>query len=217
MREKERPQGAQKLFLRALVGSKKEGKKVEEESDRVLLWEGFLELMREQRNDDNLSMEALKSAVKKEQLMVEEGEDRAQKRTNLDGEFKATMAQDKSMQLVKAKKIEEETAVLLGSTQNMAPEMMALWLARDGDAPPCRPEPPLFAPAAPKLGDPSGKDILGSDLALKLVELMLKNGTGPVVLEVCRGAWAMQALKEREAMKALKALEDKMVSSFLYY
>ena len=99
MREKERPQGAQKLFLRALVGSEKEGKKVEEESDRVLLWEGFLELMREQRNDDNLSMEALKSAVKKEQLMVEEGEDRAQKRTKLDGEFKVTMAQDKSMQL----------------------------------------------------------------------------------------------------------------------
>ena len=58
---------------------------------------------------------------------------------------------------------------------------------------------------------------MGSDLALKLVELMLKNGTGPVVLEVCRGAWAMQALKEREAMKELKALEDKMVSSFLYY
>merc|ERR1712194_616701 len=44
------------------------------------------------------------------------------------------------------------------------------------------------------------------------VELMLKNGTGPVVLEVCRGAWAMQALKEREAMKALKALENNMTS-----
>ena len=101
-------------------------------------------LMREQRNDDNLSMEALKSAVKKEQLMVEEGADRAQKRTKLDGEFKVTMVQDKSMQLAKAKKIEEETAVLLGFTQNMAPEMMALWLARDGDAPPCRPEPPLL-------------------------------------------------------------------------
>lgn len=102
----------------------------------------------------------------------------------------------------------EETA-LLDITENVVndPQFMAIWMARDGDQPPQAPEPPLFAAAPPKLSDPTGKDLLGEDLALRLVERLLEP-TGNVILQVCRGLWMLTGLKEERSHRKLQALDD---------
>jgi len=132
--------------------------------------------------------------------------------------------------------IDAITKQLQVMTEKMPENITAEWLARDGDELPQRPEPPLFAPSPPKLGDPSGKDMLGTEMALKLIQLLLK-GTdqedesgedtvmedmeetkedkvchGTMVLEVCRACWIMTAMKEKEAAKSLKALDDQLSS-----
>jgi hypothetical protein len=102
----------------------------------------------------------------------------------------------------------EETA-LLDITENVVndPQFMATWMVRDGDHPPQAPEPPLFAAAPPKLSDPTGKDLLGEDLALRLVERLLEP-TGGVTLQVCRGLWMLTGLKEERSRRRLLALDE---------
>ena len=105
-----------------------------------------------------------------------------------------------------------ETKQLLSLTQgNMPPELMAIWMAIDGDTPPSRPEPPLFASSPPKLSDVSGKDILGSDMALKLLRILTHPLEGNIMLDVCRGCWVMTALTEQEVVNAIKRFEQQMV------
>jgi len=112
---------------------------------------------------------------------------------------------------ISAKEIEDATAVLIGSTQNMPPEFTAAWYARDGDAPPSRPEPPLFTPSPPKSGDASGKGILGDELALRLIKMLSKKThSSAILLDICRGCWMMTALKEKEAAKALAECDERM-------
>jgi hypothetical protein len=96
----------------------------------------------------------------------------------------------------------------------MPPEISAAWYLRDGDAAPSFPD-QLFAPSPPKLADPTGRDLLGDDLALALMERLIKNDdqdvSGAVLLEVCRGLWMMTALKEKETSKSIKCLDSSMV------
>ena len=110
----------------------------------------------------------------------------------------------------------EETA-LLDITQNVKndPLFLSTWMARDGDAPPQAPEPPLFEAAPPKLTDPSGKDFLGEELALELVQRLLEPNTGNAILEVCRGMWMLTALTEDQSSKKLKRIDDELREEYL--
>ena len=111
-----------------------------------------------------------------------------------------------------ADQIQVETKKLISVTKgSLPPELRALWLASDGDAPPARPEPPLFAPSPPKLSDVSGKDILGSEMALKLLRILLNTKESNIILDVCRGCWVMTALKEQEIVNVIKQFEEHMV------
>merc|ERR1712166_755673 len=72
--------------------------------------------------------------------------------------------------VVTASDVKIEETALLDITQNVKddPLFMSTWMIRDGDSPPQAPEPPLFDATVAKLTDPSGKDLLGLDLALQL-------------------------------------------------
>jgi hypothetical protein len=90
-------------------------------------------------------------------------------------------------------------------------------MARDGASLPSRPEPPFFTPSPPKWGDASGKDVLGMDVALPLIQLLLKTSStqdfvGNVILEIAKACWMMTALKEKEAQLALTQLDQTLVS-----
>lgn len=126
------------------------------------------------------------------------------------------VSEAKNVHLVTAKTVEAEAATLLNATQGMPPELTAAWLARDGDTQPSRPEPPLFTPSPPKLGDASGKEILGDELALTLIRMLLKksddDNAGAILLEVCRACWMMTAMKEQQAAKSIDALDRKMTA-----
>jgi len=116
---------------------------------------------------------------------------------------------------VTAKEVEDEATALFSDMGKLSPELRAAWFARDGDSSPFRPEPPLFTPSPPKFSDASGKDILGDELALKLIRTLLeKSGSGErgsTILEVCQACWIMTAIKEREASKALEEMDKKMI------
>ena len=75
--------------------------------------------------------------------------------------------------------------------------------------------PPLFQTSPPKWGDASGKDILGTDLALQLIRLLLKtceqDFVGTLILEISKACWMMTALKEKEARLAVDNLDQKLV------
>jgi len=104
--------------------------------------------------------------------------------------------------------------VLIKLTENMPRSLTAEWHARDGDALPSRPEPPLFSCSPPKMADPSFKDVLGTELALKLIRLIIKKSdsdvTGNIILDIANGCWTMTALKEKEARFRVKALDEKL-------
>ena len=226
---------AQKVYLRALTGEPNNRGAVSDEADRELLWEEFLRMMQDRRNNPDLTLEELQAAVAEEleadDMAVEgapQGEqvdssisvpdadldDRPVKRTKLDV---APAVASEEEQKATADRIDSESSALLQFLQSMPPEVQAAWMASDGNASPSRPE-PLFAPSPPKLSDASGKDILGVDLALRLVQVMLKTSTtekdldGTILLQCCKACWAMTALKEKEATKALAELNQKLVS-----
>ena len=232
---------AQKVYLRALTGGNNHRGAVSDETNREILWQEFLRMMQERKDDHSLTLEQLKAAVAREEeeadavMGVPQGEqfdsvsgaidtaasvpdselnDWPVKRTKFDS---ASAAASEDDQRAAANRIDKEWSALAQSLQSMPPDVQVVWMASDGDASPLRPE-PLFAPSPPKLSDASGKDILGVDLALQLVQLMLNTSTpgrdldGTVLLQICKACWAMTALKEKEAAKALSDLDRKMVS-----
>ncbi len=115
---------------------------------------------------------------------------------------------------VTAATVEASASTLLALIKNMPPEVTAEWLAMDGNALPSRPEPPLFSASPPKLGDASGKDLLGTEMSLKIIRLLIgTNGdgaAGSTMLDISRACWMMTALKEREAAKSVEALDKKL-------
>ena len=124
--------------------------------------------------------------------------------------------------LVNASNIDTVTGIIASSSTNLPPEIETLWHARDGGSLPSRPEPPLFTASPPKLGDASGKDLIGNEAALKILQLLtLKTHDdkclGSALLELCNACWMMTALKEEEVFKAQASLEEKIVSPFALY
>jgi tetratricopeptide (TPR) repeat protein len=199
---------AQNVYIRALIGEDGQPS-VTDEQDTTLLWNEFLEMMR--KTTPTLNLTSLKDAVYK---------DHNQKRSqpelvssiNDNPEIKKSKYGEESSNthVVTADDVESEYQSLLGLISQMPPEISAAWMARDGDAPPQAPEPPLFSPTRPKMSDPSGKDLIGSDMALQVTErLLCKSGT--VMLETCRALWLMTALLEKEFTQTLDSLDKSMV------
>jgi tetratricopeptide (TPR) repeat protein len=118
----------------------------------------------------------------------------------------------KRTHVVTASDVKIEETALLDITQNVKndPLFLSTWMIRDGDAPPQAPEPPLFDAAPPKLSDPSGKDLLGAELALQLVQRLLEPNTGNATLQVCRGLWMLTALTEDQTSKKLKRIDEEL-------
>lgn len=114
--------------------------------------------------------------------------------------------------VVTASDVKIEETALLDITQNVKndPLFLSTWMIRDGNAPPQAPEPPLFEAAPPKLSDPSGKDLLGEELALQLVQRLLEPNTGNTTLQVCRGLWMLTALTEDQTNKKLKRIDEEL-------
>ena len=121
-----------------------------------------------------------------------------------------------------ASSIDTVTGVLFATSKNMPPVIETLWHARDGGSLPSRPEPPLFTASPPKLGDPSGKDLVGNEAALKILEMLTAKthdgkSLGSALLELCHACWMMTALKEEEVVKAQESLEKRIVSPTLCF
>mmetsp|Transcript_6641 Transcript_6641/g.13305 ORF Transcript_6641/g.13305 Transcript_6641/m.13305 type:complete len:617 (-) Transcript_6641:44-1894(-) len=232
LEERGRPRTAQKIFLRALVGEGGSGPRVEDGAERDSLWNEFLRMMQNLRKNPNLSMEDLKRAVEQEHgapssfagtipFVAEDpavGDknksdaskrtgDRPAKRSRWDQPGKAPETEK-----VSAINIDTAANVLVKASKNMPPEIEAAWHARDGGSLPSPPDPPLFTASPPKLGDPSGKDLLGNETALILLRMLTAKthdgkSIGSALLELCQACWMMTALKEEEAVKAQDALE----------
>jgi len=211
--ERDKPRTAQNVYLRALVGPPPA---VTDEQDATLLWEEFLALMRTSNQNPSLTMNELRNAVEQEHLAILHAapepvtshgdEGRPEKKLRLESPQQHLLS---NTYAVTKEAVEAETAGLLGLTTELPPEMLAAWIARDGDAPAVPPEPPLFSPSPPKLSDPTGRDLLGSELALAVIERLLES-SGSVMLETCRGLWMLTALKEKEATTAIDKLDKEL-------
>ncbi|KAL7548607.1 hypothetical protein ACHAWF_011879 [Thalassiosira exigua] len=243
LEERGRPRTAQKLYLRALVGEGAEGARVKDPEDQAVLWEGFLRMMQTLRKNPDLTMEELKKAVDKEHLAQSAPAGGAADRTGgaeavPDQPMSSTAAEPPKAEAeevrpakrsrwdqkapvntatVSAGSIDTASGILSATTRNMPAELETLWHARDGGSIPSRPEPPLFDASPPKLGDPSGKDLVGNDAALQILKMVTAkahNGKslGSTVLELCHACWMMTALKEEEVAKAREALEKKIMA-----
>mmetsp|Transcript_45059 Transcript_45059/g.50508 ORF Transcript_45059/g.50508 Transcript_45059/m.50508 type:complete len:635 (-) Transcript_45059:128-2032(-) len=255
LEERGKVRSAQQIFLRALVGDKKDssssepdGGKVQDEQDRNLLWSEFLNMMQTKQTD--LTLSALKQAVEKEHTNLPSSASKDEqpdvtgsgintttnnddnmyddlpisKRPRLDNssikqEIACSTPSDMETSeeitrrhVLTASDVKIEETALLDITQNVKddPLFMSTWMIRDGDTPPQAPEPPLFEAAPPKLTDPSGKDLLGENLALQLVQCLLEPNIGNVTLQVCRGLWMLTALKEDQSKKTLKRLDEEV-------
>ena len=266
LEERGKVRSAQQIYLRALVGDKKNpnepaGGKVQDEQDRSLLWSEFLTMMQTKQPD--LTLAALKNAVEKEHTTKVKDEQQPDvtgsgvtaaaaaaattndddiygdlpmnKRPRLDNNIgikqeinnnnsSSTNTTDMEISeeeitrrhVVTASDVKIEENALLDITQNVKddPLFMSTWMIRDGDSPPQAPEPPLFDATVAKLTDPSGKDLLGLDLALQLVQRLLEPNIGNVTLQVCRGLWMLTALKEDQSTKALGRLDEEVREEF---
>jgi len=241
LKERVRHKSAQKIFLRALVGVDGADAAVgdDEEAEKKLLWDEFLSMMRKEKNDDNLTLEQLRAAVKTELIshvqttMIAKDKKSATNGTIPHSEDHLHVPKRPKLENTqgrnglsagggttdvdsaqKLKAVENSSDQLIKLTENMPRSLTAEWHARDGDALPSRPEPPLFSCSPPKLTDPSFKDILGTDLALKLIRLLIKKSdndvTGNIILDIARGCWTMTAIKEMEARVSMNALDEKL-------
>ena len=232
LEERGRPRTAQKLYLRALVGEG-EGPLVKNVDEQNLLWNAFLRMMQSLRKNPDLTLEDLKGAVEQERgAQVDNSvaptqpeapntnsndssgnglEQRPTKRSRWDKKS------PEQIETLSAGSIDTAASVLFATSKNMPPEVETLWHARDGGSMPSKPEPALFNASPPKLGDPSGKDIVGVEIALKLLEMLTARthdgkSLGSALLELCHACWMMTALKEEEYVKANEALEKKIAN-----
>ncbi len=200
LEERNKLRTAQQVYLRALVTPQPNGLTgaVQDEQDQNLLWNEFLELSRTTTENPDLTLKELKQAIQEEHA-----EEPAMKRPRLNDAIKKEDEDGPKIRthVVTPTDVELEIETLTEAIQNVPndPTFMAAWLIRDGDAPP-QPPIPLFEAAPPKLSDPTGRDLLGEDLALALVTRLLEP-SGGIVLQVCRGLWMWTLLKEQQAQK----------------
>lgn len=236
LEERGRPRTAQKVYLRALVGEGNTGPAVKNAEDQTLLWKAFLGMMQTLRKNPSLTLEDLKRAVEQEHSTI--GEVGGAVTANLtvpDVPTSNATAEEAPRPAKRSrwnKKAPEETetlnpsniettaGVLITTSKNMPPEIETLWHARDGGSFPSPPDPPLFTAHPPKLGDPSGKDLIGNETALKLLQMLTAKthdgkSVGSALLDLCNACWMMAALKEDEVAKAQVNLEKKIVRLLL--
>lgn len=232
---------AQKIFLRGLVGDSKTPSPIMDEQDRTLLWNEFLEMMKQ--TNPSLTLAELKKAVEEEHLQSKQGTalvdrkspvppssttmggaatttsptgERPEKRPRLGGS-PVPPPQSTKTHVVTADSVKTEADGLLDIIQaGLPPEISAAWFMRDGDSPPTPPK-PLFTPSPPKLSDPTGKEILGTKLARAVITRLLKkdetDSSGTILLEVCRGLWMLSALTEKKSTNKIDSLDQSMVSA----
>mmetsp|Transcript_9238 Transcript_9238/g.17389 ORF Transcript_9238/g.17389 Transcript_9238/m.17389 type:complete len:368 (-) Transcript_9238:107-1210(-) len=126
---------------------------------------------------------------------------------------------------ISANAIETFAHEILLKVTSIPPEITAEWLARDGNSLPSVPPMSLFSPSPPRLSDPSGKEMLGTEISLKLIRLLLGSASGDgenledggeniiagTILDVCKACWVMSALKEKEARMCTEALDKKLL------
>lgn len=220
LEERGRDRSAQDVYIRALHAG---GGKVQDQQDRELLWNEFLELMRK-RNPD-LTLSELKQAIAEQDQSTPDAVP-SNKRVRSDSNDSMGLSQQPDVNpssqaaipqepqeesrthVVTASDVDVEHKALeeiTNSAQN-DPAFMTAWLVRDGTEAPQPPE-PLFSPNPPKLKDPTGKELVGEEMALEIIQLLLKQ-SGPTILQVCRGLWMLQGLKEHQASQGLKKIDD---------
>lgn len=231
LEERGRPRTAQNIYIRALTGDKDGGVGpcVTNVEDQNLLWKEFLRMIQTTRKNPSLTLEELKSSVLQEwgrQPVETFGSEGATTAAASDNDSAADARPTKRSRWNK-KEPEETTTitpnsidtaanVLFTASKNLPPDIETLWHARDGISLPTRPEPPLFSASPPKLGDASGKDLVGNEAALSLLKMMVEKtadgkNLGSALLDLCEACWMMMALKEDEVAKSLAKLDDKIV------
>uniref|UniRef100_A0A7S3P7M0 Uncharacterized protein n=1 Tax=Amphora coffeiformis TaxID=265554 RepID=A0A7S3P7M0_9STRA len=238
---------AQQVYLRALVGTNGNPPAVpdgpEQEQDRDVLWHAFWEMVKEQNNKPDMTLEELQTAVLSEHqpdaaasatpafvqsestITADDqyGDEPAYKKIKLeDGTTlppppthtptpPPTFTDNKVHVVVpEAVKVQEQAFLEVLQQPDLPPEIRGAWMMVDGTGTAQPPEPPLFQVSPPKLSDPSGKDILGVDLALTLTQQLLETGRGSLALQVCRALWVMTAVHERSAAHRLDRLDADM-------
>jgi hypothetical protein len=229
--ERDKKRTAQQIYLRALVGDGKEHTEgaVQDDQDRQLLWQEFLEFMK--KSNPSLTLASLRAAVENEHLGTAAAAAgsplppgamspvRSASPTAMPASKRSRWgeppAEESKTHVVTVDAVEAEAQDIFQRTSQpqLPPEVYASWMVRDGDSPPQPPEPPLFGPTPPKLSDPSAKDILGEELAYKLMLCLLKP-SGAAVLQVCRALWTMTALLEEQAAKSIDRMDASLVEEY---
>ena len=227
------------MYLRALAGISPNEETyqgmVSDEEDRKVLWNDFLELVKGNKSGENITLEELQKAVEEDHVkplkrkaeLEAENESKKTKseEMEMDEEPEKTEPEEPTdpnrlskEQIEKANTVTTESNELMrltsSPTTGTSPsEVVALWLVKDGDSHPIAP-PPLFHPSPPKLNDMSGRDLVGTEVALQLVCMQLKHApedsNGTILLEICRGCWAMYYLMERRTSQSLNALDAQL-------
>jgi hypothetical protein len=125
----------------------------------------------------------------------------------------ASSREESKTHVVTGESVEVEAAVFAEIIQQkvLPPEVAGAWMIRDGNTTAQPPQPPLFGPSPPKLSDPTGKELLGADLALAVIERLLSS-SGSLLLDICRGLWTLTALKEKEAKVSIDMLDKTMLT-----
>lgn len=215
LQERNKLRTAQQVFLRALVKPTESGQMgaIQEEQDRNLLWNEFLELSRITTENPDLTLAELQQAIQEEEAdgapafkrpRLESGDNEVNDSVPSSSEGPSIRTH-----VVTPSDVEWEQESL---TQAIAavpndPTFMAAWLVRDGDGPPQPPSIQLFEPAPPKLSDPTGKELMGEPLALAVVTRLLEP-SGKIVLHVCRGLWMWALLQEQQAQKKRTKMDE---------
>lgn len=236
LEERNKPRAAQQIYLRALILKRNStsisdtGGAVKDEQDRNILWHEFLELSKRTTNNPEMTLREFQDKIYEEHQQAQTASDSMstggppQKRPRMDAAGTTHPEHDSlntggSMEfdpdapvirthVVTPSDVQLEIQTLSEAMQSVPndPSFMAAWLVRDGEAPPQPPHPSLFDAAPPKLSDPTGKDLLGENLALAVVQRMLEP-SGGVVLRVCRALWMWALMKEKSSQDALKKFD----------
>eukprot|EP00980_Cylindrotheca_fusiformis_P008150 scaffold1727_cov133-Cylindrotheca_fusiformis.AAC.53 len=225
--ERDKLRTAQQVYIRAL--HENGGGKVKDEQDRALLWNEFLEMMR--KRSPTLTLPELKEAIEKQNQSGPTPDDVSSTKRQREDDYndddddilmkqEMSAAEQQQQQVLPESRthvvtpadIDLQKQVLQELAENAQhdPSFMAAWLVRDGTAAP-QPPPPLFACSPPKLSDPTGKDLLGVELALELIQTLLKP-KGSAILQVCRGLWMLHGLKVHQSQKALSRLDETILT-----
>jgi hypothetical protein len=214
LHSKNKPKAAQDLYLRALIGDRDRAAAELSPEERDALWVDFHALIVTLRGPIALSLQDFKAAVLYEHATTHSHVQRTVDANDPPAVVSALHSLA-PLRLPDASTVTQVSNQLVHDIQTVSPDITAEWLARDGAEWPSRPEPPLFQTSPPKWLDASGKDVLGTDMALQLIRLLLKTHdqdyVGNALLEIAKACWMMNALKEKEASLALEDLDRKLV------